>query len=85
MALSVLYFARLREALGMAQEDIALNPKLATVAELLEHLRGRGGCWQETLASARLFRVAVNQEMADLATPLKDGDEVALFPPVTGG
>ncbi len=85
MALSVLYFARLREALGMAQEDIALNPKLATVAELLEYLRGRGGPWQETLASARLFRVAVNQEMADPATPLKDGDEVALFPPVTGG
>ena len=85
MALSVLYFARLREALGVAQEDIAPNPTLSTVAELLEHLRGRGGAWQEALASARLFRVAVNQEMADLATPVKDGDEVALFPPVTGG
>ena len=85
MALSVLYFARLREALGVAQEDIALNPTLATVAELLEHLRSRGGSWQEALASARLFRVAVNQEVAGPATPLKDGDEVALFPPVTGG
>ena len=85
MALSVLYFARLREALGLAQEDIGLNSTLTTVAELLDHLRSRGEAWQEALASARLFRVAVNQEMADLATPLKDGDEVALFPPVTGG
>ena len=85
MALSVLYFARLREALGLAHEEIAHGPTLMTVADLLDHLRGRGACWQEALASQRLFRVAVNQEMADAATALKDGDEVALFPPVTGG
>ena len=85
MALSVLYFALLREALGVAREDITLNPALSTVTELIAYLRNRGGAWQEALASQRLFRVAVNQEMADSATPLKDGDEVALFPPVTGG
>jgi molybdopterin synthase sulfur carrier subunit len=85
MALSVVYFARLRETLGLAHEEIAHSASLTTVAELLDHLRGRGGCWQEALASQRLFRVAVNQEMADAAMVLKDGDEVALFPPVTGG
>ena len=85
MALSVLYFARLREALCEAREDITMNPALSTVTELIAYLRNRGGAWQEALASQRLFRVAVNQEMADSATPLKDGDEVALFPPVTGG
>lgn len=85
MNVTVLYFARLREALGTAQEKLTLPIDVTSMAGLLDHLRARGGEWQIALAATRLFRVAVNQDMADIDTPLKDGDEVAIFPPVTGG
>lgn len=85
MSVTILYFARLRETLGMAQEKIELPTHAASVAGLLDHLRARGGEWQAALAPAQPYRVAVNQDMADITTPLRDGDEVAIFPPVTGG
>lgn len=85
MALTVLYFARLRESLGLAQEAIALQPNLASVGDLLDYLRARGPQWQAALGADQAVRVAVNQDLAQHQTPLKDGDEVALFPPVTGG
>lgn len=85
MSLTVLYFARLRETLGVAREEIALPAHAASVAGLLDHLRTRGGEWQAALAPTQPYRVAVNQDMADITTPLHDGDEVAIFPPVTGG
>ena len=84
MILKLLYFARLREALGVARESFTLNTP-ATVADLLEHLRARGDIWATELTTGRNFRIAVNQEMASLDTPLAEGDEVAVFPPVTGG
>lgn len=82
--LNVLYFASLREALGLANEPLPL-PEPATVAALLDTLRARGGAWSIALASDKRWRVAVNQEMAALDAPLQAGDEVAIFPPVTGG
>ncbi len=84
MTLKLLFFARLRENLGISREVFTLNAP-ASVAELLEHLRARGGVWATELAAGRNFRIAVNQEMATLNTPLNEGDEVAVFPPVTGG
>jgi sulfur-carrier protein len=84
MRFTVLYLARLREALGRGNEQIDL-PDASTVANLVGSLRDRGGPWAIELAAGRAVRVAVNQEMADLAATLRDGDEVALFPPVTGG
>ncbi len=84
MALKVLYFASLRESLGMSQEDCAV-PVPPTVGALIETLRGRGEAWQVSLAPDKRWRVAVNQEMAASETALKAGDEVAIFPPVTGG
>lgn len=84
MSVTVLYFARLRERFGIAQEKIEL-PAAASVAGLLELLRARGGEWQAALAPSQSYRVALNQDMADSAAILKDGDEVAIFPPVTGG
>ncbi len=84
MNLNLLYFARLRETLGVSREPFTLDAP-ATVSDLLDHLRARGGVWGTELAAGRNFRIAVNQEMADTGTALSDGDEVALFPPVTGG
>lgn len=83
--ITLLYFARLREALGVSSEQIGLPPDVQDVAALTAWLRQRGGAWADELAAGRAYRVAVNQDMAEGATPLKDGDEVAIFPPVTGG
>ncbi len=80
--MKVLYFARLRETFGLAEEEIS-GP--ASVTELLELLRSRGGVFAKELDAARPFRVAVNQEMAAMDSALQDSDEVAIFPPVTGG
>lgn len=82
--LKVLYFASLRERFGVANESIAL-PATPTVAGLVGMLRARGGDWADALAANKRWRVAVNQEMAAFDTALKSGDEVAIFPPVTGG
>lgn len=80
----VLYFARLREQLGTDVEEI--EPRgLDDVSRLAEHLRARGSVWEETLGEGQTVLVAVNQELASRTTPLRDGDEVAFFPPVTGG
>lgn len=83
--LTLLYFARLRDALGISSERIDLPAEVNDVAALVALLRHRGGAWEAELARGGAFRVAVNQDMADAATALKDGDEVAIFPPVTGG
>jgi len=82
---TLLYFASLRETLGCSREQLALAGSTSTVSSLLDQLRSREGRWTEALAPGKQWRVAVNQQMADLATPLKPGDEIAFFPPVTGG
>jgi molybdopterin synthase sulfur carrier subunit len=82
---TLLYFASLRETLGCSREQVALSGSTETVASLLDQLRSREGRWTQALAPGKQWRVAVNQQMADLATPIKPGDEVAFFPPVTGG
>jgi molybdopterin converting factor subunit 1 len=86
--MKILYFARLREKFGVAEEtlDAMLDGTLpATVADLLDTLRARGGVWAEELAAGRTFRVAVDQTIASPGTPLAATSEVAVFPPVTGG
>jgi molybdopterin synthase sulfur carrier subunit len=83
MKVKVLYFAGLREQLGTAGEDLDVSP--TTVAGLRAQLMSRGGAWQSALAQGKALRVAVNQEMAQPTTQVKPGDEIAFFPPVTGG
>ena len=83
--ITVLYFARLREALGTGSEQIALPASGVDLATLQKTLVSRGGAWAQAFGQSKSIRAAVNQEMASPDTPVKDGDEVAFFPPVTGG
>ena len=85
MRLKLLFFAALREQLGIAGETIDLPEGVSTVAGLRSHLMQRGEAWQRALAPNRALRVAVNQDLAQATTPVRSGDEVAFFPPVTGG
>ncbi|MDX1459156.1 MAG: molybdopterin converting factor subunit 1 [Marinobacter sp.] len=80
---TVRFFARLREHLGTESEQVGIGDQ-TTVNDILATLSERGGRWQE-LAGDRPVLIAVNQAMAKTSTTLSDGDEVAFFPPVTGG
>jgi molybdopterin synthase sulfur carrier subunit len=84
-ALHLLYFAWLRERIGCGEEAVALPGGVATVADLIAWLRGRGPGYAAAFAAAATVRCAVNQDFADPTTPVAPGDEVAFFPPVTGG
>jgi len=85
MKITVLYFARLREALGRDRETLELPPGVTTVGELRAWLVGRGAPWAEAFTEIRRIRAAVAQQMAGDDTRLAEGAEVAFFPPVTGG
>ena len=85
MKLNVLYFASVRERLGKDAEEIEVPFEVSTVADLRAHLRMRGGEWGEVFSDKRLVKVAVNQDLAGPTAPIKAGDEIAFFPPVTGG
>jgi molybdopterin synthase sulfur carrier subunit len=82
---TVLFFASLREQLGQPREEIEVPASIGTVAALREHLRARGGPWANAFAANRPVRAAVNQDMVQPTAAIKAGDEIAFFPPVTGG
>jgi molybdopterin synthase sulfur carrier subunit len=84
MNVKVLFFAGLREALGTGSESLALPDGVATVGALRDHLAARGESWS-ALATTKNLRSAVNQLMVAADATVKEGDEVAFFPPVTGG
>lgn len=84
MNVRLLFFASLREALGSASESLALPAEVASVGALRAHLAGRGGNWQRIAAGGNV-RCALDQTMADDAAALREGAEIAFFPPVTGG
>ncbi len=81
----ILYFARLRESLGKGEEELVLPDGVATVGALADFLRQRGDAWASELGAGKAVRVAVNQDMASPDTVIKGGEEIAFFPPVTGG
>lgn len=83
--ITLLYFARLRENFGMSSEQIAPADQIGDVRALIDSLRQRGGAWEQELAPGKPVRVAINQDMATPDTAVHDGDEIAFFPPVTGG
>ena len=84
MNVKVLFFAGLREALGVGSESVDLPAGIGTVGALRDSLAARGGAWA-ALATTKNLRSAVNQQMVGPEAPIKAGDEVAFFPPVTGG
>lgn len=83
--ITLLYFARLREALGTGREELTLPAGVSTLGELRAHLALRGDVWALEMAPGRNLRAAVNQRVATPGSTVRDGDEVAFFPPVTGG
>ena len=85
VTVTMVYLARLREAFGIGGECISLPPDVATVGALRDWLAARGGTWATELAPGRALRIAINHDLARPDASIREGDEVALFPPVTGG
>lgn len=83
--MKLLYFAWVRERIGEASEDIARPDGVATVGDLVAWLSARGDGYAEAFEKSSMVRAAVNQEHVDMSHPVNEGDEVAFFPPVTGG
>jgi len=83
--LKVLYFASIREKVGRDAEEIDVPADVATVAALCSHLRSCGANYKEAFSEKTLLRAAVNQDMAQPSARIQAGDEIAFFPPVTGG
>ncbi|MEP2530042.1 molybdopterin converting factor subunit 1 [Shimia sp.] len=81
--MDVLYFAWVRERIGLPKEVVETNA--ATVAELVEELKTREARYEAAFADLSALRVAVDQELTDFDAPLNDVREVAFFPPMTGG
>ena len=85
MHIELKFFASVREALGVSNERIDLPAGVATVGAVRAHLVARGGVWRAALGQERALRTAFNHVMCDEGTEVKEGGEVAFFPPVTGG
>jgi molybdopterin synthase sulfur carrier subunit len=85
MKINVLFFASLREALGSQRETVDLPSDVRTIGDLRRWFAGRGGVWAEALGGQRLVRASLDQDMVKADAALRDGAEVAFFPPVTGG
>ena len=83
--MKILYFAWLRQKTGIDAEDVEMPPEISDVAGLLDWLKERNSNFADALADFDTIRVAVNQEFAELDAPVAQGDEVAIFPPMTGG
>jgi len=83
--LKILYFAWIRSRIGLSEETVDLPDGVSKAGELIDWLRGRGPEYADALRDTSVVRIAVNEEYASLDAPVAPGDEVALFPPVTGG
>ena len=83
--MKLLYFAWMREKIGCAEEERTLPANVATVAALLDWLETLGAGYAAALGQRKLVRVAVNGVAVAPETTLKGDEEVAIFPPVTGG
>ena len=85
MNIKVLYFARIKDAVNYSTEDLVLPDNIKTVTALKNHLALRGEVWANLFNGKQIIRAAINHELVADLTTIKAGDEVAFFPPVTGG
>lgn len=83
--MKLLYFAWMRQKVGIGEEDFAAPAGVKTVSDLILALRARGANYVAAFDDLKRIRVAVNQQHVDLDAPVHADDEVAFFPPVTGG
>jgi sulfur-carrier protein len=85
MAIELLYFAGIREAIGLSAETVSPPPEVATVGALVGWLARRGGGYAEAFRDRTKVRAAIGDAFADPDAPIAGAREIALFPPVTGG
>ncbi len=85
MPVHILYFAWLRDRLGLGQEQVVLPEGVTDIGGLRRWMRARGPLFEAVFAEGGRVRAAVNQDFAADDAPVRAGDEVAFFPPVTGG
>jgi sulfur-carrier protein len=85
MNIKVLYFARIKEAVNYSTEEIDLPGGISTVMALKNYLSQRGETWGNIFSGKQIVRAAVNHQLVDDTATIHAGDEVAFFPPVTGG
>ena len=85
MKIKLFYFARLKETLKYSTEDLELTDSTVTILKLKAILAKRGDVWGQMLMGKLKVRAAINHELVDDKAMIKDGDEEAFFPPVTGG
>ena len=83
--MKIVYFAWMREHIGTSSEVLTLPQNIETVGMLADHLKTLSSGHAKALSDLNVVRVAVNQVYADLDAPISNDDEVAFFPPVTGG
>ena len=85
MKIKVLYFARLKEAVNYSSEEIYLPEAIKTITALKNYLSERGEIWANLFDGKQVVRAAINHALVDDLATIQAGDEVAFFPPVTGG
>lgn len=83
--MQVLYFGWVRSRIGIGKEELTPPPEVGSVAELIDWLRTKGGGYADAFEDTSALRVAVNQEISRMDAAITNADEVAVFPPMTGG
>ena len=83
--MKILYFAWVRQRVGLAEETLDIPDHVTTVAQLIDWLKARDETYANAFADLRVIRAAIDQSLVPLETPLAGAGEVAFFPPVTGG